>query len=704
MLPQLAAAVVMASVAFSARADDSLARLVPADVGLFVELQRGQDLLLPLAEAQVWLTLAQLAGQPALPSDTNEWRRYVEQTVNMPPEEAIRTLFAQRVACAAPGPRRTQDAVVLCQPASNPHDLIARWQARPLPTSGRTPVYRMPNEVGLALRGDVLILGDAGAHSMFDRIVTHLDGSGTPSLASDPVYERLLGRLPPNPDGVLFARLARPTSATTSAPTQPASAPATRPGAAQLAGWPGLLRDSSSVLLALHREGRLLRFSAVGDGPTSAAPGDSTPAELVASLPERTLLAWAGPIDYQSLSHAVDALPEQSVLRVAYQLHERAGTLQRLTESLTPAACVAIGVVNPEKRRAPAPPLPALAVLAKSRAPDATATEWRSLLHYTLDIYKLLSLNVPGAPQVPPVETLRIADRDAECVDLSPLVAAEAAATALGEVHLCWALDGDVLVIASHSDWLRQILAARQGSAPRLAGLLALGQREPAPQRGTIFVTQPGPIADLGALWLRYFEQTAPAILDEKWWRDYQPGGRVRLGIQVSVDGERQRLRVRSVTPGMPADGLLRPGDEIVGCNGRRFATSRPVAELHRGLAHRPNAAWFELWIERDQSARPCRIPLPFVDPVQILRRIVAVGRIVQRVVYCDDVADAEGPRGHLAVELRGQEGPLFAFSLSPTSAPTSAPAATVPVATAPVTTAPVTADPPPPPPAAPPE
>jgi hypothetical protein len=248
------------------------------------------------------------------------------------------------------------------------------------------------------------------------------------------------------------------------------------------------------------------------------------------------------------------------------------------------------------------------------------------------------------------------------------------ATTPLGEVELCWALDDDVLIIASHRDWLRQILDARQGRAPRLATLLTLGQPAAAPQRGTVFVAQPGPVADLGALWLAYFEQSVPAILDEKWWRDHQPGGgRVRLGIHVRTDSEQKRLRIRSVSPGLPADGLLKPSDEIIGCNGRRFATSQPVIELQQGLRQRPSAGWFELWIEREHAARVCRLPLPFVDPVQILRRIVAVGRIVQRVAYCDESGAVGGPRGHLALELRGTEGPLFAFSLTPTTTPASA-------------------------------
>ncbi|GAG02899.1 unnamed protein product, partial [marine sediment metagenome] len=57
----LATTLVVAACVCSLRAQDaeSLARLVPADVGLFVEARGADDLLVPLTEEQVWITLAE---------------------------------------------------------------------------------------------------------------------------------------------------------------------------------------------------------------------------------------------------------------------------------------------------------------------------------------------------------------------------------------------------------------------------------------------------------------------------------------------------------------------------------------------------------------------------------------------------------------------------------------------------------------------
>jgi hypothetical protein len=99
---------------------------------------------------------------------------------------------------------------------------------------------------------------------------------------------------------------------------------------------------------------------------------------------------------------------------------------------------------------------------------------------------------------------------------------------------------------------------------------------------------------------------------------------------------------------------------------------------MTRGLAERPDARWVDLLVEREGGMpRNRRIPLPFADPVQVLRRIVAIGHLLQRVVYSEDLADEVGPRGELTLQLRGTEGPLFGFAVEPpgtASAPATQP------------------------------
>ena len=79
-------------------------------------------------------------------------------------------------------------------------------------------------------------------------------------------------------------------------------------------------------------------------------------------------------------------------------------------------------------------------------------------------------------------------------------------------------------------------------------------------------VIQSGSIADIGALWLRYLKRTKPEVFQTGWWRDRQPNhGEVRLGINVTADASKRRLRVDKVLKNYPADGRLKLGDFIVG-------------------------------------------------------------------------------------------------------------------------------------------
>ena len=640
-------------------ADESLANNVPADVGLFIEGRGLEDLLLPLTEPQAWLTLAELGGQPARIDETFGWRVQVWQTVRMNPAEAIRVLFSRQFAFIGERPRRAQDAVVLCRPKTEIKLLLERWQAQPLPHTGRTSVYQLPNRIGLAVPDGLVMFGDAGlSKGMFQRTLEFMDHKpGGQSLSDDQDYRSLISQVPQNPDAVLFARLHR-SNPSTSAPAlvQPE--------------LPGPLRGAANILLALHRDGDLLHFSAVGDSRSLESDRKTGLKDLFERLPERTLFGWGFHLDYPQLVQAVNTLPERSVLRLTFKLQQRSGVIQRLTESLGSATCLAVGVVDPDGRTVPAPPMPALAVLINLEEPETAADAIHTLMQATVSIYNLMSLKVGAQPLSPPA-TIPVSDSEVELLDLSQLVHSLPYSDAFPELHICWTIDDGTLIMASHLDWLRQILAARHDEDPTLATLLELGRGPIAPSSESVIVIQTGPIADLGRLWLKHLEKTAPEVLEEDWWRQRQPGGsKVHLGIQVTELPEERRLRITTVQAGQPADGILEPGDEIVGHGRRRFATSQPVHEIRRGITQRKNARWLDLLVERGGTTLVRRIPLPFVDPVQVLRRAIAIGKLSQRVLYHDDVPGATGGRGFLTIELRKPGRQFFPFSLSPARQP----------------------------------
>src|SRR5262249_20673065 len=159
------------------------------------------------------------------------------------------------------------------------------------------------------------------------------------------------------------------------------------------------------------------------------------------------------------------------------------------------------------------------------------------------------------------------------------------------------------------------------------------------------------------------------------WWRNYQPAGaNIRLGVTVTELQDKRRLRVDAVAPNGAADGVLKPGDLIKGANRHAFSTEKPWEEIQREVNDRPNARWIDLLVDRGGVTEVRRIPLPFVDPVQLLRRTAAIGRLVQRVVYRDDISDGIGPRGFVTIEMRTSDVALYPFELSPGVTPVSSP------------------------------
>lgn len=651
--------------------DESLAHQVPRETGLFVELRGCADLLHQLIDPQIWIALAEVAGQPARPEETEEWRQRIQATVGLSADDAIDRLFSQRVAFVGEGPGRAQDAAVLCTPTGDLQALVQGWNPQALPPVGRYATYLLAGGVGMALRENLLVFGDAAvAGGMYRRIIEL--GARPPggTLADDPTFAALVKRLPVRPDGLCFVRLG-PAVPEPSA-SRPASAPASAPSVPL--ELPGPLRGARNILLGLHRTPALLHISSVGDAPpqlaTTRPPGGLR--ELVGRLPPRTLAAWGGYVDYPALLASASQLPPRNLVRVALEMQRQSGGVERLAGAIGPRTCVALGVVSPQSRAVTAPPVPAIAVLIEARDPNSAESEWTTLLHASASVYNLLALKA-SIPALPAIEPLADTPYPGEILDLSGLLGSAPTMTALSELHLAWARDGDTLIFASHVDWLKEIVAARRGNEPPLNEVLALAQRPVASASETLVVLQSGPLADLANLWLAYLAAVYPDVLQEKWWRAYQPGGStIRLGVDVTALPEQRALRVDRVMPGSPADGVLRPGDELIGANKTRFATSQPAAEMLKGVVERPNARWIELTVARDGSQSVRRVPLPFIDPIILLRRAAAIGRIVQRVVYSEDVSDPAGPRGLLTLESRQSNAPLFPFDLTPSIEPVS--------------------------------
>ncbi|GMU82712.1 MAG: hypothetical protein AMXMBFR47_25830 [Planctomycetota bacterium] len=677
----LSAFVALASLALPERAaaDDSLAKEAPAESGLFVELRNGADLLAGLLEPQLWTTLAEVAGQPARVEDVDEWRKQIQRAIHVEPLAAIQTLFARCVAFVGDGLGKSQDGVVICRPVEPPPKLIEQFKGTRLADIENPPTYHLYNTIGVIARDDLLFFGALlPEDSLLHRMRPIAAGEQRPRLAADPVYRALLARAPADPDGVLFLRIpgrARPSEPASqpaaSAPSsQPASAPASRPARPRI-DLPGPLENAENVLLALHREGARLHFTAVGDRTGAPAALTSRPAGrgFIAALPDDTLAAWEGFVDFNAFAEAAASLPEQGLIRAVLGPDPDGKLVRRWAETVDGATCVAVGAVAPARANDP-PPIPAIACIIGARDAAAAAATFGEIVNGATQLINIAQL-ARGAPPLDPPTELTLPEGSVWLLNLTPVIA-RVDAGAIGELHLAWTASAGRLIIASHTDWLRRIISIPPEKT--LAATLARSRQQPSPASMNVVLLRLGPLASLGAKWLEFFQRTAPEILTDAWWRTHQPRGNPRLGCEVTGTDD-SRLIVTKVFPGQAVDGRLQPGDHIVGANGKRFATSQPIPEVREAIDRRPHGAYVELMVERDGKLRHERVPLPYADPIRSLRRLVAIGSMIDTAIYIEDAPQPEGPRGFLTLDL----GPPPASQAAP-----SQPAATPPPVTQP--------------------
>lgn len=653
----------LAALARPALAQDSFATQVPAEVGFFVELRNSEDLLNTLMEPQLWTTLAEIAGQPANDDEAEQWRKRIERTVRMSPTEAIRVLLSQQVAFVGDGLGRSHDGVVLFRPAGrSPNELLDSWKAQPVAESTLPDTRQLPGAIGVATFGPSLLMGDLNPpDGMFRRLVAGRRASNAKRLSDDPIYRSLLARVPAEPTGVLFARL--PRSGVTSRPTSSSAS-------AAVAGALTPIDAADAFLLALHRDGERLHITAVTSGPITELPRPPRlERRLLDGVPGDALVIYESSVDFSHLGQVLDALPPKHPLRLAARLPNRNDLLQRLTQSLDGQFCVAVGRAATGATTRPSVPLPTLALLLKTRDAAAAEAEFSGLIDACVAMGNIVLL-AKNRPTLPAIESRDEGGVVIHTLDLSPLVAGR---DVVEETHitLAWQVDGDTLIFATDPAWLAAVRKQRAGgTASAMAQRLKTARPPITADAVSILASEGAPIALLAQQWLDFLKQTAPDVLTADWWRTRQPlGGRVRLGVDVEpVTDVPTALRVRSTVPGEPADGRLRKGDLIVGCNGKVFATTQPIDEIRTGIEKRPHLSRFDLLVQRGEAKLAVSLPLPLVNPIQLLRRVAAIGSVARSVTWYEDWSDPAGPRGHLTVELQRQPP-------APASRPVSAPA-----------------------------
>jgi hypothetical protein len=635
----------------SAPALPTLARFLPSNTGFFVEANDAEDVLIALAEPELWVALAEFVGQPAEVDDTTVWEKRVTESLGVSPRAAIRQLLSKSVAFAGEGFGLTQDAVIVCRPAEPLDPLLQQWGATPEPTDAAVLLYRLRSGLGLATRDGIACFGDPNPRQgLFADVIRVIGDSTASRLADSDAFRRLyaqVARRGDAPTALLYVRMDGAVWPAIAAAA--ASAPSDAPPEFPL---PEFLRGAEHVMLAMQREGLELRFTAAKLPPTPLSQRHA-PLSPLAALPAGAIFEWQGAIDVPRWLDAAAGLNERNVMNVALRMLERTAGLRELADSLGSNAGVYVGTVNPKRNWADAPPVPAIGAIIL--LDDEVAAERRlQTLSDAVSVYNLLAINNGWKALEPPQSTI-INGMGVQVLPLHPLFGDDPKALWCGDLTLCWTISRKALFIATHPDWLDALIRARLAATSperEAAGGSAAATRGLRRDQAGLWISA----AEAGRLaqqWLAFAATHAPETTTEEWWKQWQPAAQnARLGVTVTQKSEDRRLRVDSVDAGSPARGLLRPGDEIVGANGRRFATTQPAVEFRQEIEQRPHAGWLEIILDRDGGLVARRVRLPFVYPPEILRRVSALGGLVREMTYVEPGAEAEAPLGRLTVEL----------------------------------------------------
>jgi hypothetical protein len=538
-----------------------LARFAPADTGLFVEVDGLIQLSMYLRERDMWGVVENLLAEGKAQQG---WPAALAASLGIESSRDLARLFRERVALAAPDWQHLSQGVLVFS-VSNPQALrlVTRApRAQRVGSRGQVALYRTHGGMWLAQRNQLMVVArHRDPRSFFDRCVTLLNGPAGGSLADQAGFRATLKDLgAPRLAWAYWSAQERVNS-------QPSS---------RLTSWWPDLREGA---LAVRRGDTGIEIAL--RGTRNQAPDEGyqprVRVDRLHRLPQLTLAAWATSVDAAEVFEAAAQLEFPKAYgdtwRAMLADADTVGFRDEVLARVGPRCllCLSANFRKPELD-------PQFALLIESVDAPAVVTALRRLTTQALARYtprenanssglQLTSENYHGTD----IHTLIW---PANGTASSPASLAELAARNM--TPSIAAADGWV-VLATTRDEIREIIDAQDGLTPTLGETIPL--TDTATRRsGGVAVLQSALTHSMLSYW--------GAVIKEG-----QVGGgtRLRLGIQVRRDPTPGAVVIENITSNGPADGVLRPGDRIVGCNGQLLRLDEPLAHL-RGLLAQPPA------------------------------------------------------------------------------------------------------------------
>lgn len=576
------------------RADNSLARCVPDDVRLYMELRDlGGILNTPGGAAlarffrQATSSAPAATSQPASqPATQRGWRNLIAEAIGLAPDQADTLLFSGRLAIAADGWSGLGDAVLVAEPKDMRAFEAGLADRRIGPVDEPPPRrYAMDNGHELACDDRNLVLGRRDMRSgLYGRCLNVIAGQ-RPGRAA----ERLVDE---NPFKDHFESLPQDAHVF----FYVAAAGAEQPGAFPVPAWFPVIWppvDTAGITVKFTPSAIVIDVhSRLAERP-EVPRWDPAPNQRFLSLPSNTLLAWTQQIDYsdvfaratsgqgQALAQAWASLllagaPPEAVKR------DFVDRLIGQTIIVVGSTAPQQGATQPSGRKMS---WPAIACCVQTDSPIQVEN---LLSRLSTKASAQASTSSQSASASQPAETLARDDLpQVHQITLGRIVTGLPVPLLSALLQPSWAMDEEWLVLGSHPDLVRAIMVAAHAPATQPSGELPdrlerLATAGAIPK--TILTGKPTAMGRLLSDCLEAVLKQYPIISDAEWWdklRRQQQRDKMQLGILAHE--EPSGLRVEKIVPNYPADQKLRPGDLLVAVDGHRLPKARP-AEVMRDL------------------------------------------------------------------------------------------------------------------------
>jgi len=605
------------------------ASLVPPDVEVFVEVKSIKRLDDVVLRAQAW-RLIPLSVPGADRPRPATLPLAVAAMLNVPRQETLDAIVPCRAAFASEQWGRMEDSVVLVR-LDDP-TVFDDWFAAAERTSvdTRDGVTRFTARgLEVARRDQIIALHHSGhGDALFAKVYSCLRGRNPASLAADEDYRALTTEVPA---GLIALTVFRPS------PQRSLQGPM-----AWFAGARTSLITLRELPGRIDIEARCLR-----DVP-SAVPGlGAAVAQQVARLPEDTVFAWAGHVNWIE-AHTLRPIGDgrQHPWVAVLDLWFEPEALQR--HVLSQLAADAIVSAGSHVEAGVTMPQMAIMVRLTDPAVDVDALQTR--------------LNAARLPPLKPDDavTTRSEYLGIPFTELAlgggTYTSQTGTISFLANLRPALAVVDGWLVVATHPAHLRHIIDARRGLAPVI-------QLQPEfrrqlwrlPQSDTFAFAQPAMAAAWVAAWQQGDHRLAEFLRSAA---SEQPGQR-RLGIAVRVRNDPGVVVIEHVYPNGPAAGVLRPGDRIVGVDGTLLSLEDTNAHLRRLLEAAGDGEGPILRIQRESGFIDVRLKPARAEPVDVAAVFRDLLQLCRQFEFAGFTTDhQEGRIATSRVSLRFREEP----------------------------------------------